>query len=185
MGFAIAETLARNGVHVILVSGPVALKPVHPGIEYIPVHTAQEMLSACLKNFTQTNGAILSAAVADYRPVSPVSYKIKRKDEPFRIDLVPNPDIAATLGQMKKEHQFLAGFALEKENGINNANEKLKRKNFDFIVLNSLKDEGSGFNSDTNRITIIAKDNKIISFELKSKQDVAIDIISFLDNMLP
>lgn len=184
MGFSIAEALAEAGAHVILVSGPTAIKPTHSEIHFIPVHTAKEMLSACLEYYPNTLGAILSAAVADFRPTDPVRYKIKRKDERMTVELEPNPDIAATLGKIKRSDQFLAGFALETDNGIINAGEKLKRKNFDFIVLNSLEDEGSGFNSETNKITIIDRDNNIFPFELKSKYDVALDIIHFLDNLL-
>jgi phosphopantothenoylcysteine decarboxylase/phosphopantothenate--cysteine ligase len=184
MGYSIAEVLAENGVHVILVSGPTSLKIHHPNVDLYPVKTASEMLTACLDFFPETNGAILSAAVADFRPLSPVTHKIKRKDEHLSLELEPNADIAATLGKMKRSDQFLAGFALETENGITNAGEKLKRKNFDFIVLNSLEDEGSGFNSDTNKITIIDKNNKIIPFELKAKYEVALDIVSYLDKLL-
>lgn len=184
MGFAIAETLAERGAHVILVSGPTALSPGHSNIRYFPVTTAREMLAICTEKFPETDGAILSAAVADFRPASPVKHKIKRKEENLHIELEPNPDIAATLGGMKRKDQFLAGFALETENGTDNAREKLKRKNFDFIVLNSLEDEGSGFNSYTNKITIIDRNNKTIAYELKPKQEVASDIVNFLDNML-
>lgn len=184
MGFAIAEAMAERGARVFLVSGPVALKPVHPAINFIPVHTAQEMLSACLSFFNECNGAVLSAAVADYRPKSPVSHKLKRSGENIHVELEPNPDIAATLGSMKRADQFLAGFALETDREIDNAREKLIRKNFDFIVLNSLKDEGSGFNSDTNKISIIDRNNKITRFELKPKSEVAVDIISYLENLI-
>lgn len=184
MGFAIAEALAAQGAKIILVSGPVSVKPIDPSITLVPVQTATQMLSACLDAFPLTDGAILAAAVADYRPKSPVSHKIKRTEQDLTVELKANPDIAASLGKIKKESQFLAGFALETENGIAHATEKLIRKNFDFIVLNSLEDAGSGFNSETNKITIIDKDNKITSFELKPKVDVAVDIIHFLANMI-
>lgn len=184
MGFALAEVLAQNGACVILVTGPSSQQIQHENIRLIRVQTAAEMLSACLEHFPRSDGAILSAAVSDFRPVAPISHKIKRKGESITIELVPNPDIAANLGKMKKSGQVLAGFALETENGLLNASEKLVRKNFDFIVLNSLQDEGSGFNSDTNKITIITKDNKTIPFELKSKYDVAFDIVHFLKNLL-
>jgi phosphopantothenoylcysteine decarboxylase/phosphopantothenate--cysteine ligase len=185
MGFALAEALAVAGAQVILVSGPVSLKPGHPGIEYRPVHTAREMLEQCLACFEMTDGAILSAAVADFRPKFPVGHKIKRNDENLMVELEPNPDIAARLGILKKGNQFLAGFALETDNELQHAREKLGKKNFDFIVLNSLNDKGSGFNTDTNKITIIGRNNKADSFELKSKQDAAVDIITYLANMLP
>jgi phosphopantothenoylcysteine decarboxylase/phosphopantothenate--cysteine ligase len=184
MGFAIAESLAGSGCKVILVSGPVSLKPADNLIEFIPVHTAQQMLDACMAVFDKCDGAILSAAVADYRPKSPVAHKIKRKDENLTIELEPNPDIAATLGKIKRPDQFLAGFALETDNEIMNATEKLARKNFDFIVLNSLKDKGAGFNSESNKITIIGKDNKVDRFELKSKVEVATDILNYLENII-
>jgi len=184
MGFAIAETLAECGAKVILVSGPVHLKPFHKNIQWYSVQTAQEMLAKCLSCFAGTDGAILSAAVADYRPKSPVKHKIKSKAEKLVVELEANPDIAAELGKIKLPQQFLAGFALETDNEQANAREKLRKKNFDFIVLNSLHDEGSGFNTDTNKITILGKDNKTTNFELKSKQLVAADIIDYLYNLL-
>jgi phosphopantothenoylcysteine decarboxylase/phosphopantothenate--cysteine ligase len=184
MGFAIAEALAEQGVIVTLVSGPVALKPQHKDIIFYPVHTASEMLARSLACFPESDGAILSAAVADYRPKSPVAHKIKRKDENLVVELEPNPDIARNLGNIKQPGQFLAGFALETDDEIRHAGDKLKRKNFDFIVLNSLRDKGSGFMGDTNKITIIGKDNKITAYELKSKKDTAQDIIQYLDNYL-
>jgi len=142
------------------------------------------MLAACLTIYEKTDGAILSAAVADYRPKSPLSGKLKRKAENLTIELEPNPDIAATLGKIKRPDQFLAGFALETHDEISNAREKLVRKNFDFIVLNSLQDKGSGFNSDTNKISIIGKDNKITHFELKPKYEAAVDIIDYLEKII-
>jgi phosphopantothenoylcysteine decarboxylase/phosphopantothenate--cysteine ligase len=184
MGFALAEALAESGSQVLLVSGPTSLRSDHPGIKFFPVHTAREMLAVCMEKFPHTDAAILAAAVADYRPVSPVSHKIKSKNEKLTLELEPNPDIAAMLGKIKKHNQILAGFALETENGISNASEKMGKKNFDFIVLNSLADEGSGFNINTNKITIIFKNNKIVPFELKNKTDVAFDIIYFLDNLM-
>jgi phosphopantothenoylcysteine decarboxylase/phosphopantothenate--cysteine ligase len=184
MGFAIAEALAELGAKVTLISGPVALLPQHPGITYMPVHTASEMLACCLSGFPHSDGAILSAAVSDYRPISPVTHKIKRKDENMILELEPNPDIARQLGTMKHSGQFLVGFALETDDEIKHASEKLKKKNFDFIVLNSLRDKGSGFMGDTNKITIIGKDNKINSYELKSKKETAQDIIQYLENFL-
>jgi phosphopantothenoylcysteine decarboxylase/phosphopantothenate--cysteine ligase len=142
------------------------------------------MLARSLECFPEADGAILSAAVSDYRPKSPVAHKIKRKDENMVLELEPNPDIAMHLGNLKQPGQFLAGFALETDDEIRHASEKLKKKNFDFIVLNSLRDKGSGFIGDTNKITIIGKDNKITAFELKSKKDAAQDIIQYLDNYL-
>jgi phosphopantothenoylcysteine decarboxylase / phosphopantothenate---cysteine ligase len=185
MGFSIAEALADCGARVLLVSGPVSLTPHHSGITFYPVHTAQEMLAKSLTCFSLAHGAILSAAVADYRPKSPVAHKIKRTGENLHIELEPNPDIAMQLGKRKKNGQFLVGFALETHDEIKNAQEKLKKKNFDLIVLNSLQDKEAGFNGNRNKVTLIDKDNKITRFELKSKQEVALDVIQYLDNMLP
>jgi len=185
MGYALAESLAESGAHVLLVSGPVSLAPNHPSITCYQVHTAREMLDRSVACFGKADGAILAAAVADYRPKSPVSHKIKRKDENLALELEPNPDIALELSRLKKPGQFLAGFALETDNGLQHAREKLKKKNFDFIVLNSLQDKGAGFLNDTNKITIIGKDNKVTGFELKSKLEAASDIVQYLDNMLP
>jgi phosphopantothenoylcysteine decarboxylase/phosphopantothenate--cysteine ligase len=184
MGYALAEELASHGAEVILVSGPVSVIAVHPGIQVKRVQTAEQMLRECLEIFGKTDGAILSAAVADFRPKSPVTHKIKRKEADINLVLEPNPDIAATLGRLKTDRQFLAGFALETEDGLKHAQEKLQRKNFNFIVLNSLSDKGSGFNSDTNKITIIDRNNNPLEFELKSKQDVAADIVEFLANQI-
>lgn len=184
MGFALAEELADRGASVILVSGPVSLKPLHSNISYYPVHTAHEMQSRCVSFFKNADGAILAAAVADYRPKSPVTHKIKRAPGDLVVELEPNPDIAAELGKIKQPGQFLAGFALETDNEMANAKEKLLKKNFDFIVLNSLQDKGSGFGTNTNKISIIGKSNKTTQYELKSKQEVASDIINYLVKLL-
>jgi phosphopantothenoylcysteine decarboxylase/phosphopantothenate--cysteine ligase len=184
MGFALADVLVECGAHVMLISGPVALKPNYAEIEFFPVHTAHEMYALSLECFEKADGAILSAAVSDYRPKSPIAHKIKRRNENLVFEFEPNPDIAVELGKRKKKGQFLVGFALETDNELQNALEKLKKKNFDFIILNSLNEKGSGFQSDTNKITLISQDNKIIDFELKSKKDVALDIINYLDNLL-
>ncbi len=183
MGFAIAEVLASQGCHVILISGPVSIKPSEANIRYIKVQTALEMYEQCHKFYPQCDGGILSAAVADFRPKDPAAQKIKRTGENMVIELEPNPDIAASLGKIKKPHQFLGGFALETHDALSHANDKLKRKNFDFIVLNTLSDEGSGFNYDTNKVTIIDRHNKNLSFELKSKVEVALDIVNFIKSL--
>jgi len=185
MGFAIAEALAMNGALVSLVTGPVSIRPVHKNIQITTVHTALEMYDRCTALFESMHGAILAAAVADYRPKAPVTHKIKRTTGNLVVELEPNPDIAFELGKRKKPGQFLAGFALETNNEIESAREKMMKKNFDFIVLNSLRDEGSGFNSDTNKITILDKYNKTLGFELKTKEKVAVDIIEYLDTLLP
>jgi len=184
MGFAIAEKCAQLGAEVILVSGPVNLKPVHPNIKIIRVQTAKQMFEACIENFPDCDSAILSAAVADFSPEVTYNNKVKREKKDWKINLQPNPDIAAQLGTMKTGKQVLAGFALETENELENAKSKLRKKNFDFIVINSLKDEGAGFETDTNKISILDKNNIIDKFELKSKTEVSSDIVDKLIAML-
>ena len=184
MGFAIAETCAQQGASVILISGPVNLVPVHPNIKLIRVQTAKQMFEVCKMHFPACDSAILSAAVADFSPETTYTDKVKRAKENWRIDLKPTTDIAAELGSMKKDNQVLAGFALETENELENAKLKLRKKNFDFIVLNSLKDDGAGFGTDTNKITILDKNNKIDKFELKSKAEVSVDIVEKLTGMM-
>lgn len=178
MGYAIAEKLAVQGANVILVSGPVGLAINHPGIKRIDVESASEMYKACVKSFPACNGAVMSAAVADFTPVHPESRKSKRGSDNWHLELRPTKDIAATLGSMKKNDQLLVGFALETNNETENAIKKIKHKNLDFIVLNSLNDPGAGFRTNTNKITIIDKSNNLESFELKSKAEVAADIVN-------
>ena len=180
MGIAIAESLAQRGALVDLVLGPSSLSPLHANIRLQRVRSAQEMYEASLLAFDEADIAVLSAAVADYRPARPSMEKIKKADAPLRIDLEPTPDIAASLGARKKPGQVLAGFALETENELENARKKRQKKNFDLIVLNSLRDAGAGFHHDTNKITLIYADNKTEEFQLKSKQEVAEDIVSAL-----
>lgn len=176
MGYALASEAARRGAEVTLVSGPVAL-PKPAGVHVVYVESARQMLEAAEKAFVEADIAIMAAAVADYAPESYVSHKIKREhDEVDSIRLVKNPDIAATLGKNKRAGQTLVGFALETDNGVANAREKLERKNLDMIVLNSLSDKGAGFGTDTNKITVITRDGET-AFPLKSKADVAADII--------
>lgn len=178
MGYAIAEEVAMRGAKVTLVSGPVAIKAINPNIEVISVESAREMSDACTSFFNDCDIAIMCAAVADYAPAECAKSKIKReKDEIPTIKLVKNPDIAATLGAIKQPHQRLIGFALETDNELQNAQDKLKRKNLDMIVLNSLKDKDACFGTDTNKITIYKADNSVITFPLKPKNEVAKDII--------
>ncbi len=178
MGYAIAEEAAMRGAKVTLVSGPVAIKAINPNIEVISVESAREMSDACTSFFRDCDIAIMCAAVADYAPAECAKSKIKReKDEIPTIKLVKNPDIAATLGAIKQPHQRLIGFALETDNELQNAQDKLKRKNLDMIVLNSLKDKDACFGTDTNKITIYKADNSVITFPLKPKSEVAKDII--------
>ena len=178
MGYAIAETLAEYGAKVFLISGPVNITAKHANIECIKVMSAQEMHDESLKYFSNVDGAIMSAAVADYSPESVANTKIKRDSSSFSIQLKPNPDIAASIGDLKTKTQILVGFALETDNELENAQKKLLKKNLDFIVLNSLKEEGAGFGYDTNKITIIGKNNKIEKFELKTKKEVSLDIVN-------
>lgn len=184
MGFAIAETCAHLGAKVILVSGPVSISPKHPDITLINVRTAKQMHDACMTHFPGCDAAILAAAVADFSPDHTYNKKVKRGKEDWIINLKPTVDIAAALGRIKTTKQVLAGFALETDNEIENARNKLKKKNFDFIILNSLNDPDSGFETDTNKITIIDKNNNIDNFELKSKTDVSHDIVEKLIRMM-
>ena len=177
MGFALAEECACRGAEVILVAGPVSLKTNHPNITRIDVESAEEMYNASIKAFPTTDVAILCAAVADFRPAEQFSEKVKREGEILNISLVPNKDIAASLGKMKKANQQLIGFALETNDEEANALKKIVKKNLDFIVLNSLKDSGAGFKHDTNKIAIINKNGERTDFGLKSKKEVAADII--------
>ena len=178
MGYAIAEEVARRGANVTLVSGPVSITTKVPNINVIKVESAREMHEQCLKAFPNCNLGIMCAAVADYAPAEYVDAKIKReKDEIPVIKLIKNPDIAASLGQIKKDGQKLIGFALETNNEESNAVDKLKRKNLDYIILNSLQDDGAGFGTDTNKITIYGKNGEKIPFGLKTKSAVAKDII--------
>ncbi len=179
MGFAIAETAAKLGAEVVLISGPTALKLQNDFIKIILVTSAEEMYQAAHKYFYKSDVAILSAAVADYRPSEIASEKIKKKEESFTLQLTKTKDILASLGEIKK-NQFLVGFALETQNEQENAKLKLKKKNLDLIVLNSLRDEGAGFKTDTNKVTLIGKDNKVMPFPVKSKKEVANDILEYI-----
>ncbi len=184
MGIALAEELARRGARVQLILGPTPLRPTRPDIEVVPVRTAEEMHAAAATRFAQADAAILAAAVADYRPATVASEKIKKQGDELQLRLVRTPDIAATLGKRKKPGQVLVGFALETENERANALGKLRRKNLDFIVLNSLRDEGAGFAHDTNKVTILSADGTEKLFPLKSKREVAADIVAELAHRL-
>lgn len=177
MGFAIAEELARQGVEVVLVSGPTMQVTGNASIRLIPVTSAKEMLDECLRFFPSSDIAVMSAAVSDYTPSVTAQQKIKKKGDDLNIQLKPTIDILAELGRKKKVKQVLVGFALETNNELEHAREKLKKKKLDLIVLNSLKDKGAGFKGDTNKITIIDKNNKTTKFELKDKKEVAQDIV--------
>ena len=182
MGFALAEECVRRGAKVTLIAGPVSaqLSPIaSQQIDRINVESCQDMYDAATKVFPQCDGAILCAAVADFRPEQMATQKIKREGDELVLRLTPNPDIAAELGHMKREGQVLVGFALETNDEQANAQKKLQKKNLDFIVLNALRNEGTCFQSDENQISIISSSG-LRDFERKSKQDVARDIIDYL-----
>ena len=185
MGFALAEACAAQGAQVTLIAGPVSLSTTHPGIRRIDVESAEEMYQAAVRTFPDSDAAILCAAVADYRPEVQSDEKIKReKTGDITMHLVPNPDIAAALGKMKQAGQRLVGFALETTNEVAHATEKLERKNLDFIVLNSLKDKGAGFRCDTNKVSILEANGKLIEYPVKPKNEVAGDIVEKLASLL-
>ena len=184
MGYALANGMADKGARVTLVSGPTDLIVDHPNIRLIRVESAGEMYSECLTYYEHSDVAVLAAAVADYTPREKSAQKIKKQETGLQLALVKTPDIALELGKIKKPHQINVGFALETENEDENAQNKLTSKNFDLIVLNSLQDKGAGFGHDTNKITIMDKNNSH-SFELKSKQEVAEDIIAAISAKLP
>jgi phosphopantothenoylcysteine decarboxylase/phosphopantothenate--cysteine ligase len=177
MGFDIARAAANLGAEVILVTGPTSLQVKHSLINTIRITSAQEMYTACHDHFNNVDVMIAAAAVADYRPKNIASQKIKKNDATFTIELEKTKDILASLGEIKK-NQFLIGFALETENEIENAKLKIQKKNLDLIVLNSLNDDGAGFGKDTNKVTFINNHFVIEPQELKSKEDVAIDIVN-------
>lgn len=183
MGYAIAEECASRGAEVVLVSGPTSLNVHNCNIKLVKVNSACEMYEACNSEFPQCNAAVLSAAVADFTPQNVSDTKIKRKDNNLEITLKPTDDIAASLGKQKGD-RVLVGFALEKENELENAIGKLERKNFDFIVLNSMNDKGAGFNHDTNKITIINRSKEVKNYDLKSKVMVAKDIVDEIEKLL-
>lgn len=180
MGYAIAEALASRGAKVDLVSGPTHLVTHHPDIQITRVTSAEEMYNACASFFPAADITVLSAAVADYRPTVKAEQKIKKGDGGLILELTKTYDIASELGKVKKSGQVIVGFALETENEKANAQKKLTAKNFDFIVLNSLKDAGAGFGHDTNKVTIIGKNDLVKEFNLKSKKEVAADIVSLI-----
>ena len=183
MGFALAAECAACGADVVLVSGPVSQPTPSGAVERIDVESAAQMHDAAIKAFPACDAAILCAAVADYRPATCADKKIKRTGEGMVIELEPNKDIAAELGKAKRDGQRLVGFALETNDGELNAREKLAKKNLDFIVLNSLADKGAGFAHDTNKVTIIDKES-VAEYPLKSKRDVARDIVAHLSKLL-
>lgn len=183
MGFALTEECARRGAEVTLIAGPVAIKVKHPSVHRIDVESCQEMRDQAVEAFRNADAAILCAAVADFRPSEIAEQKIKRVGEELDIRLLPNPDIAAELGRMKQQGQTLVGFALETNDEQQNAEKKMAKKNLDFIVLNSLRNEGTCFQSDENQISIISVDGRL-DYEKKKKTAVARDIVDALVNKM-
>ena len=183
MGFALAEECARRGAEVELVSGPVSLQIHHPSVHRTNVESAEEMFHAATERFTQADIAILCAAVADFTPTQVAGTKIKREGEELVLHLSPTHDIAQCLGNMKRDGQIMIGFALETNDEEAHAKDKLKRKNLDFIVMNSLQDKGAGFRHDTNKVTIIDAQGKT-EYPLKDKKEVAEDIVNRICTLL-
>jgi len=179
MGYAIANQLLRLGAEVTLVSGPTSLQ-ANSSIRTIRIQSAQQMYDACAQEFATSDIIVMSAAVADYTVQNPADQKIKKKAEDFSIALKKTVDILGTLGQQKTSKQTLVGFALETNNELEHAQDKLKRKNADFIVLNSMQDKGAGFGTDTNKVTILSRDGKTINYALKTKDEVALDISNLI-----
>lgn len=186
MGYAIADVLADRGADVTLISGPVGnLKPRNSNVYVIGVESANEMFEASIDQWKCVDCAIMAAAVADYRPREQYDSKIKRETSEIpTIELEKNPDIAAQLGQCKSDGQLLVGFALETDNGEANALDKIRRKNLDAIVLNSLNDDGAGFGFDTNKITIYDAAGNATPYDLKPKDEVAIDIVDYIEKLI-
>lgn len=184
MGFALAESCARQGAEVTLIAGPVKMRARHQNINRIDVDSADEMYKMVMKYFGKMDGAILCAAVADFTPVEKLKSKIKREKDNLTLELKPTQDIAAAVGKIKRGEQFVVGFALESDNEEANAIAKMERKNFDFIVLNSLQDHHSGFGFDTNKVSIIHRSGMKRNYELKSKLDVADDIVNEINTLI-
>lgn len=180
MGFELAKYCLDQGANVILITGPTNQQLKHPVLKRINVQSALDMLEATKDHWSGADFGIFSAAVADYRPVAPAGQKIKKKEDQLSLELVKNPDILSWAGANKRADQVLVGFALETNNAIENATDKLSRKNLDLIVVNTLEDNGAGFAHDTNRISILDVHNKITKFELKSKSEVAADIVKYM-----
>jgi len=176
----LAEVCAEQGAEVTLVSGPVTLTTKHPAIRRIDVESAAEMYDAATRNFSDADITILCAAVADFTPKVTADKKIKRKGDDLTLELQPTQDIAAALGAVKRKGQVMAGFALETDDELANARKKLKKKNLDLIVMNSLQDAGAGFRVDTNKVTIIDRHHGLTAYDTKSKREVAEDIVEFI-----
>ncbi len=177
MGYAIAEEFLRHGAEVVLISGPVCLTLSHPNLQLVKVESASDMYLACCRHFEEVDVAVFAAAVADYRPATVAQQKIKKDDASFIIEMVKNIDIATEFGKCKSPNQISIGFALETNDELNHAVSKLQRKNFDMVVLNSMNDAGATFGYDTNKISVIHSQGVKKDFPLKTKKDVAADIV--------
>lgn len=183
MGYAIAAELVSRGHEVTLVSGPSSL-PIPKNLHFYRIESAQEMYDTVMQLWPKVDGAIKASAVADYTPKITADHKIKKQEAKLTIELMPTMDILAAMGQEKRENQWLVGFALETDNALAYAKDKLRRKNLDFIVLNSLADAGAGFNVDTNKITVIDRDQNVTTFGVKPKSEVAQDICEIIQPFL-
>jgi phosphopantothenoylcysteine decarboxylase/phosphopantothenate--cysteine ligase len=184
MGYALAHVLLKEGAMVTLVSGPSSLEIKHENLQRIDVVSAEEMNEVVQKHWLNQDLGIFAAAVADYRPKYKEDQKIKKNNDEFTLELIKNPDILRWAGENKTDNQILMGFALETNNELSNAESKLKSKNLDFIVLNSLNDIGAGFASDLNKVTILSKNNQKIELSLKSKYEIAEEIVSYLEQSI-
>lgn len=181
MGFEIANEFASRNGDVTLITGPVSITSTHPGIKRIDVVSAKQMYERCIKVFPGVDIAVMAAAVADFTPEKAAGTKIKKeKEQKMMLKLKPTKDILTKMGKMKKKGQFLAGFALETDNELENAKKKLQQKNLNMIVINCLKDEGAGFGTDTNKITILDNNQKVLRYDLKSKKAAAADIVNYI-----
>ena len=184
MGYAISEAFAAEGAKVYLVSGPVSIDTRVKGIDILRVTSAADMFNACEEVLDSVDVAVFNAAVADFTPVESFEKKVKRGDESWNIQLKPTRDIAGELGRRKSSKQFFVGFALETDSGVEQAHEKMRRKNMDLMVLNSLQDEGAGFGTDTNKVTMIDRTGGVERYELKPKTQVAADLVQRVINMI-
>ena len=182
MGYALANAAAQQGADVTLISGPTAGNTTHPNVSVVPVTTAVEMLAACMDVYNNSDALIMAAAVADFQPTEQAQQKIKKQAGIPSLSLTPTPDILSKLGEAKK-NQILIGFALETQDALANAHKKLARKHLDAIVVNSLADDGAGFGHDTNKISFLQANKEAVHYTLKSKQEVALDVIGHLKNM--
>ena len=182
MGYALANAAAQQGAEVTLISGPTTGNTKHPNVSFVAVNTAAEMLDACLEVYDNSDALIMAAAVADFQPTEQVKQKIKKQAGLASLSLTPTPDIISKLGEQKKD-QLLIGFALETQDAIANAQKKLITKNLDAIVVNSLADEGAGFGHDTNKISFLQANKEAVHYKLKSKQEVALDVMNQLKSM--